>query len=73
MWFSTVELGNKGDATNEQIIGQDLVGGLCRVVAIPEEYSDAFAHVPGDLALHSIDVSSNPVPQHAFLASAKPV
>lgn len=36
-------------------------------------YSDAFAHVPGDLALHNMEVSSNPVPQHAFLASKKPV
>lgn len=35
-------------------------------------YSDAFAHVPGDLALHNMDVSSNPVPQHAFLASKNP-
>lgn len=35
-------------------------------------YCDAFAHVPTDLALHRIDVSSNPVPQHALLDSAKP-
>lgn len=26
-----------------------------------------------DLGLHNIDVSNNPVPQQAFLASAKPV
>lgn len=36
-------------------------------------YCDAFAQVPGDKALHRYDVSSNPVPQHALLASAKPV
>lgn len=35
-------------------------------------YSVAFLHVPGDFLLHSIDVSTNPVPQHAFLASKKP-
>ena len=35
-------------------------------------YSDAFAHVPTDSLLHRIDVSSKPVPQHAFLASKKP-
>jgi len=36
-------------------------------------YSDALAHVPTDFLLHNIDVSSNPVPQQAFLASKKPV
>lgn len=36
-------------------------------------YSDAFAHVPTDFGLHKIDVSNKPVPQHALLASAKPV
>jgi hypothetical protein len=36
-------------------------------------YSDAFAHVPGDSPLHNIDVSTNPVPQQAFLASTNPV
>ena len=35
-------------------------------------YSVALVHVPTDLGLHSIDVSSNPVPQHALLASANP-
>ena len=35
-------------------------------------YSDAFLQVPGDSALHNIDVSSSPVPQQALLASAKP-
>lgn len=35
-------------------------------------YSDAFAHVPGDLALHRKDVSISPEPQHAFLASKNP-
>lgn len=35
-------------------------------------YSDAFAHVPTDLALQSIDVSTNPVPQQALLASMNP-
>lgn len=36
-------------------------------------YSDAFLHVPGDFELHKYDVSTNPVPQHAFLASTNPV
>lgn len=35
-------------------------------------YCDALEHVPMDLWLHRIDVSTNPVPQHAFLASKKP-
>lgn len=35
-------------------------------------YPLAFLHVPADSALHNIDVSTNPVPQHAFLASKKP-
>lgn len=35
-------------------------------------YSEALAQVPADLELHSIDVSTNPVPQHAFLASKNP-
>lgn len=35
-------------------------------------YSVAFLQVPSDFALHNIDVSTNPVPQHAFLASKKP-
>ena len=36
-------------------------------------YSDALAHVPTDFGLHSIDVSSNPVPQQPLLASKNPV
>lgn len=35
-------------------------------------YSEAFAQVPTDFELHNIDVSSNPVPQQAFLASTNP-
>jgi len=36
-------------------------------------YSDALAHVPMEFLLHKIDVSINPVPQQAFLASKNPV
>jgi hypothetical protein len=36
-------------------------------------YSVALAHVPIEVGLHSIDVSSKPVPQQPFLASKNPV
>lgn len=35
-------------------------------------YEVALEQVPGDFELHRIDVSTVPVPQQAFLASAKP-
>lgn len=36
-------------------------------------YAVAFEHIPRDLALQSIDVSTVPVPQQALLDSKNPV